>query len=204
MAAATPPVFLIGMMGSGKSTVGRLLAQALDYEFVDCDRVLESRSGVTVATMFEVEGEEAFRRREAAVLDELTSRAGIVLATGGGAVLQEANRQHLHTRGLAIYLKASVDEIARRLARDRTRPLLQTADPRGRIAALLEQREPLYVATAHLAFASPASNPRKLVRRIAEHSAVRQRLGLAPLSVDAGAGAPPRSEPVAAAAGSTP
>jgi shikimate kinase len=166
------------MMGAGKTTIGRLLARALDYEFVDCDRELEARSGVSVSTLFELEGEAGFRKREAALLDELTLRPGVVLATGGGAVLREDNRAHLRERGLVLYLQASADEIARRTANDRTRPLLQTADPRARIVELLREREPLYLETAHLSFASPAANPRRLVKRILEDSRVREHLQL--------------------------
>lgn len=163
------------MMGAGKSTVGRQLARALDWPFVDCDREIEARSGTTVATIFEVEGEAAFREREAALLDELTRRMPIVLATGGGAVLREDSRARLHERGLVIYLRASADEIERRTARDRSRPLLQTADPRARIEALLAARDPLYEAVAHLRFDSASGNPRRLLQRIVEHPLVQAR-----------------------------
>lgn len=174
---ARPSLFLIGMMGVGKSTIGRLLARALDLQFLDCDRELEARNGVPVATIFELEGEAGFRRRESALLDELTQCPGIVLATGGGAVLLAENRQWLRQRGLVIYLQASVDEICRRTSRDRARPLLQAADPRARIEQLLAQREPLYAATADLTFASPPANPRRLVRRIVSHPEVAARFG---------------------------
>jgi shikimate kinase len=167
---------LVGMMGAGKTTVGRLLAKATGFDFIDCDRELESRSGVAVATIFELEGEAGFRKREAALIDELTRRSKMVLATGGGAVLREENREHLRQRGLVIYLQATADEIARRTANDRTRPLLQTADPRARIVELLQHREPLYFATAHLTFASPAANPRRLVKRILEDPRVQALL----------------------------
>lgn len=169
-------LILIGMMGAGKTTVGRLLARAAGFEFIDCDRELEARSGAAIATMFELEGEAGFRRREAALLDELTQRAGVVLATGGGAVLREDNRERLRSRGLVIYLQASADEIARRTAGDRSRPLLQGEDPRARIAELLREREPLYRATAHLCFASPAASPRRLVARILAEPRVRALL----------------------------
>ena len=174
-----PLLVLIGMMGAGKTTVGRLLARALDYEFVDCDREVEARSGVSIATIFELEGEAGFRKREAALIDELTQRSHTVLATGGGAVLRAENRARLRERGLVIYLQASADEIARRTANDRSRPLLQTADPRTRIAELLREREPLYLDTAHLSFVSPAANPRRLVKRILEDARVRGYLQLA-------------------------
>ena len=169
-------IFLIGMMGSGKTTIGRALARELGLKFVDCDRELELRSGVTITTMFEVEGELSFREREAALIDELTQRDRIVLATGGGAVLRESSRAALRGRGLVIYLRASVDELARRTARDRGRPLLQTEDRRARLTQLLEQREPLYSATAHAVFHSSSGNPNRLVRQIIDEPVVRAAL----------------------------
>ena len=165
-------IFLIGMMGVGKSTIGRMLADALGRHFYDCDRELEARSGVTISTIFEVEGEAAFRRRESQLLDELSAEPGVVLATGGGVVLASENCEQLRRRGLVIYLQSTLDEIARRTARDRTRPLLQSVDPRARIAELLKQREPLYAGAAHLTFESAASNPRRLVERILRHPRV--------------------------------
>jgi shikimate kinase len=143
------PVFLVGMMGAGKTTVGRRLARRLGWRFVDADRELEARLGVPVATVFELEGEEGFRRREAALIDELTQRPGFVVATGGGAVVTPVNRQVLHRRGRVIYLRASVADLWHRLRRDTVRPLLRTADPRGRIEQLVAARDPLYRETAH-------------------------------------------------------
>lgn len=172
-------IFLIGMMGVGKSTIGRLLARETGLEFIDSDRELEARSGVTIATMFEVEGEESFRRREAMLLDELTQRRGVVLATGGGAVLQPENRERLHSRGLVIYLESTVDEILRRTQADKARPLLQAADRRARIEELLQYRRPLYEATAHLTFHSGMFNPKKLAARILENELVRNTVGMA-------------------------
>lgn len=175
--ASDPSIFLIGMMGVGKSTIGRMLARQTGLEFIDCDRELEERTGVTIATMFEVEGEETFRRREAALLDELTQRPGIVLATGGGAVLLLENREHLHSRGLVVYLESTVDEILRRTQADKARPLLQASDRRARIEELLTKRRSLYESTAHLAFHSGMFNPKKLVTRILETDAIREALG---------------------------
>lgn len=177
MHARSGSIFLIGMMGVGKTTIGRLLAQAAGLQFIDCDRELEARAGASVATIFEVEGEEGFRRREAALLDELTRRHGIVLATGGGAVLREDNRRVLRERGLVVYLHSTVDEIVRRTRHDTARPLLQTDNPRARIEQLVNEREPLYRQTAHLSFQSGIINPKKLVKRILAHPDVSALLG---------------------------
>jgi shikimate kinase len=172
----TRSIFLVGMMGAGKSTIGRQLADATGFEFVDADRELEARSGVSIPTIFEIEGEAAFRRREAALLDELSQLPRIVLATGGGAVLDAATRQRLRERGLVIYLRASPDEVFRRTRRDKSRPLLQTANPRERIEQLLAEREPLYAEAAHLTFQSAASNPKRLVERLFAHPEVQELL----------------------------
>ena len=165
-------LFLVGMMGSGKTTVGRLLAGALGLAFVDSDAELERRTGVRIATLFEVEGEAAFREREAQILQELTARPEIVLATGGGAVLRADNRALLRERGIVIFLDASVEEIARRTQHDTSRPLLNAPDRFARIQELLAQRLPLYHDTAHLRFRSPARNPRRLAAVIAAHPAL--------------------------------
>jgi shikimate kinase len=143
-------VFLVGMMGAGKTTVGRRLATRMGLAFVDADRELEARLGVPIPTVFELEGEAGFRRRESALIDELTRRDALVLATGGGAVIDPANRSALRERGCVVYLRAAMSDLWQRLKRDRQRPLLQTADPRGRIEALIAEREPLYLETAHL------------------------------------------------------
>ncbi len=146
------PVFLVGMMGAGKTTIGRALAKALGREFVDLDLALEARCGVRVALIFEIEGEAGFRRRETQMLDHYSRQPGIVLATGGGAVLADENRRYLKERGVVVYLQAQAAELYRRVARDRNRPLLQTADPKARLAELLEQRHPLYKEVASLTF----------------------------------------------------
>ena len=132
-----------------------------------------SRSGVSIPTIFEIEGEDGFRRRETVLLDELSQRPRIVLATGGGAVLDEQTRQRLRERALVIYLRATADEVHRRTRRDKSRPLLQADNPRERIEQLLAEREPLYAQTAHLSFQSAAANPKRLVERLATHPEVR-------------------------------
>ncbi len=192
-AAAAPqrrPVFLVGMMGAGKTTVGRLLAQALGYEFLDADAELERRAGVRIATMFEVEGEAGFRERESQLLDELTRRTGIVLATGGGAVLRADNRSRLRERGLVIFLDASAPEIARRTQHDAHRPLLQAPDRLARITALLDERLPLYRETAQLRFRSPARHPRRLVASLLEHPEIARLAGATSIGGTGAADAP--------------
>ena len=149
-AAEVHRVFLVGPMGSGKTTIGKRLAEAMKLTFVDSDHEIEARTGASIPLIFDVEGEEGFRKREAAIIDELTQRPDIVLATGGGAVLREENRRALHERGLVIYVQASIETLLERTARDRNRPLLQTDDPRATREALMAVREPLYREVAHL------------------------------------------------------
>lgn len=147
-------IFLIGPMGAGKTTIGRQLAKSLGLDFVDSDHEIESRTGASIPLIFEVEGEAGFRRREREMIDELTQRSRIVLATGGGAVLDPANRAHLSARGQVVYLRASLEHLLKRTAKDRNRPLLRTDDPRARpeqiLARILEQRDPLYREIADL------------------------------------------------------
>lgn len=144
------PIFLVGMMGAGKTTIGRGLARALGREFLDLDHELEARCGVRIPVIFEIEGEDGFRKREAAALDDCSSRRSIVLATGGGAILAADNRRMLHERGVVVYLRASLDELFRRTSRDRNRPLLANPDPRGTLRDLMVKRAPLYEAVADL------------------------------------------------------
>lgn len=141
-------ISLIGLPGSGKSTVGRQLARRLQLPFTDSDQVIEQRIGCPIREFFEREGEERFRDIEAQVLDELTQSPG-VLSTGGGAVLRQANREHLHRRGKVVYLKSTPDELMRRLRHDTQRPLLQVEDPLQRLRDLHAARDPLYRETAH-------------------------------------------------------
>lgn len=151
-------VFLIGPMGVGKTTIGRQLAHLFGYEFLDSDREIEQRTGATIAWIFDMEGEEGFRRREQTVIDELTARSAIVLATGGGAVIKPENRLCLKQRGIVVYLKADLDELLARTRNDKNRPLLQTEDPRARLQALLEQREPWYLEIADIVFDTQQQN----------------------------------------------
>lgn len=160
------PIALVGMMGSGKSTVGRRLAHALGRTFIDADRELEARLNVPIPTIFELEGEAGFRRRESQLLCELSERPGIVLATGGGAVLAPENRTILRDRMYVVYLKASLPELWHRLRHDRARPLLRTPNPRERIAELLQLRDPLYEEVADLKVLTSRQPVDKLVADI--------------------------------------
>lgn len=162
---STGNIFLVGPMGAGKSTVGRKLAQTLHWEFVDSDQEIEDRTGASIPLIFELEGEAGFRAREKAVIAELTARRNIVLATGGGAVLDPDNRRCLSGRGIVIYLSATVDEQLERVSQDDHRPLLHTADPRGRLAELLAAREPLYRQIAD--FIVPTD--RRHVKQVVSH-----------------------------------
>lgn len=159
--------FLVGPMGAGKSTIGRRLAEILGLRFVDCDTEIERRTGATIPLIFELEGEAGFRAREKALIEELTGECGIVLATGGGAVLDPDSRRVLHARGHVIYLETSVDEQLRRTRGDRNRPLLQTADPRARLEALLAIRHPLYREIAHTVCCTDGRSSRQLARELA-------------------------------------
>jgi shikimate kinase len=153
-------------MGAGKSTIGRRLAQALNMPFFDSDREIEQRTGVDIPLIFELEGESGFRTRERTVIDDLTKTGDIVLATGGGAVLDPENRKNLKTRGLVIYLSTSVSQQLSRTARDRNRPLLQTGDPRKRLEELMRTREPLYRDIADITVETDGKRVRDVVREI--------------------------------------
>jgi len=143
-------IFLIGLMGAGKTTIGRQLASELSLEFFDSDHEIEKRTGVTITHIFDIEGETGFRKRETAMLDELTNKKGIVLATGGGAILKPENRQFLMSRGTTIYLYANIETLLERTSKDRNRPLLQTENPQAKLEELLEIRDPLYRETADI------------------------------------------------------
>lgn len=143
-------LFLVGMMGAGKTTVGRILARRLRRRFVDSDHEIERRCGVRIPVIFDIEGEAGFRQRESQVIAELTAIEGIVLATGGGAVLAEENRRCLASRGTVVYLHALPETLYARICHDRNRPLLATPDPLGRLRDLYAERDPLYRSVADI------------------------------------------------------
>ena len=137
-------------MGTGKTTVGKKLAKKSSQQFYDCDHEIENRTGASINLIFEIEGEAGFRKRESQLLDELTSMSNIVLATGGGAILNEENRARLTTRGFVVYLKSNIDQLLKRTSRDTKRPLLQNENPEAVIKKLLDKRGPLYEELADL------------------------------------------------------
>lgn len=161
-------IFLTGPMGAGKSTIGRQLAKQLSMSFHDSDHEIEQRTGVDIPLIFELEGEAGFRKREAEVIDTLTRLPGIVLATGGGAILDPENRTRLASRGKVIYLHTSVEQQLSRTRHDRNRPLLQTPDPRTTLEELLAIRDPLYRDVADLVIETDGMHVRDVVRKITQ------------------------------------
>ena len=161
-------VYLVGMMGAGKTTVGRLLARRLKLRFIDADQELERRCGVKVPLIFDIEGEAGFRAREAQLLAELTALDGVVLGTGGGAVLAEENRRRLAARGTVVYLRATPEDLYERVKHDRNRPLLATPDPLARLRELHAQRDPLYRSIADLVVDTGRQTVLALARELIE------------------------------------
>jgi len=159
-------VFLVGLMGAGKTTIGRMLARKLGMRFVDSDHEIEARTGAAIPLIFEIEGEGSFRRREAEVIRDLCGQEGIVLATGGGTILNAESRALLQQRGTVVYLRASIPSILARTSHDKNRPLLRTADPRAKLEELMAQREPLYLEMAHLVVDTGRPNVQSMVQII--------------------------------------
>ena len=166
MHTKTHNIFFVGLMGAGKTTLGRQLAKQLERPFYDSDQIICERTGVSIPTIFEMEGEEAFRLRETAVIDEMTALSGIVLATGGGAVTREENRRCLRGRGTVVYLHAKPEVLLERTRYDKNRPLLQVADPLAKLEALYAARDPLYRQTAHLVVEAGGGNCQKTAAAI--------------------------------------
>lgn len=161
-----PNIYLVGPMGAGKTTIGRHLAELLGREFMDSDHEIEARTGANIPWIFEKEGEPGFRLREKNVIADLTNKKNLVLATGGGAVTQPENRQHLHRRGITVYLLTSVDIQLMRTYRDKNRPLLQVEHPEQRLQSLLEERDPLYREVAHFVVETHQGSARDLAQKI--------------------------------------
>lgn len=168
-------IYLIGMMGVGKTTIGKQLAKALALPFYDSDRAIEESTGVDIPTIFEFEGEEGFRNREQKMIQKLTQLHGTVLATGGGAIIREENRKLLKENGFIVYLHCSVDRILERTRRDTQRPLLKTDNPRKRLQQLFEERQPLYLSCADYKIDTGILKTKTVIKHILEeYSAINE------------------------------
>ena len=159
-------VVLVGPMGAGKSTIGRMLAKELGYRFMDTDRIIEERCGANIPWIFDVEGEDGFRQRESAMLSELASDPQTVLATGGGAVIREENHSHLKRDAVVVYLKASLEQQVERTRKDKNRPLLQNDNPEAVLRRLFALRDPLYTELADIVMFTDRKSPRLVVRQL--------------------------------------
>ncbi len=159
-------IYLVGLMGAGKTTVGRQLAKRLHRQFLDSDHEIEARTGVRIPVIFEIEGEAGFRKRESQVLAELARESGLVLATGGGAVLAADNRRCMRESGLVVYLCAAPEVLFERTRHDRNRPLLQVDDPLAKLRELYAQRDPFYREVAHLVVEGSDGGACQLAQRI--------------------------------------
>ena len=177
-------IFLVGLMGAGKTSVGRLLAKRLGKDFYDCDQEIERATGVKIPVIFEIEGEAGFRAREGRMLAELAGRPDIVLATGGGAVLSADNRKLLAGNGVVVYLRAVVADLWQRTRHDRNRPLLKTAEPRAKLEQLFAERDPLYRSVADIVVDTGSQSLGRLAHRLEQLLIERQSVAAE------GAGAP--------------
>ncbi len=163
-----PNIVLVGPMGVGKTTIGRQLAKSLRLKFKDSDREIEKRTGVDIPLIFELEGEEGFRRREAGMIEELSVQRGLVIATGGGAVINPLNRDVLSQNAAVIYLSADIEQLLERTSKDAKRPLLQTENPEQRIRELLMQRDPLYREVANIVVNTGGRSVKAVIKEIVE------------------------------------
>jgi shikimate kinase len=159
-------VFLVGPMGAGKSTIGRHLADQLHLDFFDSDQEIERRTGADIAWIFDLEGEDGFRKREETVIEELTDKQGIVLATGGGSIVSKAVRNRLSARGIVVYLQTTIDKQVARTQRDKRRPLLQNDDPETVLRSLAEERNPLYEEVADYVIDTDEQSARAVANQI--------------------------------------
>ncbi len=165
----TNNIFLIGPMGVGKTTIGKRLAKKLDKQFIDSDKEIEKRTGATINLIFDVEGEAGFRDRESKLIDELTRKDGIVLATGGGAILSRLNREIMSERGIVIYLTASSELLMKRTSYDSSRPLLETDDRLGKIKSLLKERGPIYSEVADITLIVDKIPAKQVINQLSEY-----------------------------------
>lgn len=179
VAITTDNIFFVGLMGAGKTTIGKLLAKHLGRTFYDTDHEIEKRTGVKISTIFELEGEAGFRKRETAIIQELSQLNSIVMATGGGAILAQENRQLLLTNGMVIYLRANVNELWHRMRNDKHRPLLQNVDIRAKLEHLYAERNPLYTETAALIFDTGSQPVANILNQI-ENALLKKSLKVLP------------------------
>ncbi len=162
-------IILVGPMGAGKSTIGKLLASILSLPFVDSDRVIEERTGADIPWIFDVEGEEGFRLRESSVLEDILNGPSVVLATGGGAVIKEENQKIMSAKGTVFYLMASVEQLLERTSKDKKRPLLQVDNPEEKIKELIAARDQMYQSVADFIVKTDRRSPRSVAQEIAGH-----------------------------------
>ncbi|WP_301102061.1 shikimate kinase [Propionivibrio sp.] len=172
----TKNVYLVGLMGAGKTTIGRALAKRLNLDFVDSDHEIEVRTGVSIPTVFEIEGEEGFRRREAQVIADLSRLSGQVVATGGGVILRQENRINLRASGFVVYLNVPPHTLWERTRNDRNRPLLQIADPLLKLKELFSQRDPFYREVADLVVDASRSNAQAVLQLLVKEVGERWKL----------------------------
>ena len=168
-----PNIYLIGLMGAGKSTAGRLLAQTMGREFYDSDDEIVKRTGASIPTIFEIEGEAGFREREQRMIAELCAKKSVILGTGGGAILREANREALKNTGWVVYLSTSPERLINRTRYDKNRPLLQTANPLSVLTQLYEVRHPIYQDLADIVITTGAGHVTHVVAHIIEQLIAR-------------------------------
>lgn len=159
-------VILIGPMGAGKSTIGRLLSEELAFPFIDLDKEIEDRAGASIPWIFDIEGEEGFRERECTALSDTLQRSELILATGGGCILEERNRKLLGANGFVVYLKTSIEQQLLRTAKDKHRPLLQTDNPKTVLTAMAAKRNPLYEASSDCVIVTNGQAPKLVVQEI--------------------------------------
>jgi shikimate kinase len=172
----TQNVYLVGLMGAGKTTIGRSLARRLGLDFVDSDREIEARTGVSIPTVFEIEGEEGFRKREIQVIEDLAARSGQVVATGGGVVLRPENRGNMSASGFVVYLDVPPYTLWERTRHDRNRPLLQVEDPLLRLKDLYAQRDPFYREVADLVVDGSRINAQGVLQLLVKEVGERWKL----------------------------